>query len=187
MLSESDGAFLLKLARAAVENYVRDGRTISPPESYPPALATARGIFVTICRRSPPEVCGCVGLPYPSKPLVEGVIEAAIGAVKDLRFPSLSTEDLPNLRIQISILTEPEQIRVKDPLDYPKVIKPDEGLIIRRGILGGLFLPVVWKQFPKPRDFLTQLCFKAGLMADSWATDPAVRIYKFKAQSFEEK
>lgn len=191
MLSEADGRFLVRLARAAIETWIKGKGTVPASEKYPVALGQKAGIFVSIHKRTglpagQLELAGCIGLPYPVKPLVEGVIEAATAACQDSRFARLKPEDLPKLKIEVSVLSEPEEIKVAKPKDYLKAIKPgQDGLIIRKGVMGGLFLPVVWEQFPKPEDFLAQLCFKAGLLADAWL-DPSAKIYRFRTQVFSE-
>ncbi|MEM5872520.1 MAG: AMMECR1 domain-containing protein, partial [Candidatus Aenigmatarchaeota archaeon] len=68
--------FILKLAREAIETYVKTGKKIPIPNEYPNELKKKKGVFVTIYKK-PKELRGCIGLPYPQKPLIEGIIEAA--------------------------------------------------------------------------------------------------------------
>jgi hypothetical protein len=179
--------FILKLSREAIETYVKDGRKIPIPREYPKELKEKRGVFVTIYK-NPKELRGCIGLPYPQKPLIEGIIEAAVEACEDPRFPQLTTEELKDIFIEVSILTKPELIRVKNPKDYFKEIKIGKhGLILISGSSGGLFLPQVpVEQKWNCEEYLENLCYKAGIISDVWL-DPLTRIYRFETKIFSEK
>lgn len=60
-----------------------------------------------------------------------------------------------------------------------------DGLTIRKGWKSGLLLPQVPGQFGWTRDeFLTHLCAKAGLTAESWRE---AEIQRFTAQIFGEE
>jgi uncharacterized protein (TIGR00296 family) len=179
--------FILKLAREAIETYVKTGRKISVPKDYPKELNEKRGVFVTIYKK-PKELRGCIGLPYPQKPLIEGLIEAAYEACEDPRFPPLSKEELKDISIEVSVLTEPELIKVKNPKDYFKEIKLGKhGLILINGSCGSLFLSQVpIEQKWNIEEYLENLCYKAGLTSDTWM-DPLSMIYRFETEVFSEK
>ncbi len=188
MLSLKDGEFLVKLARKAVEVYLREGKIIDPPEEVSEKLKEKRGVFVTINTFKPKELRGCIGFPEPIYPLVEATIKAAIhSATEDPRFPPMMEEELDNVVFEVSVLTKPELIVVKDVREYPKKIKVGrDGLIVERGFLKGLLLPQVpvelgWDE----EEFLSQCCLKAGLMPDAWL-EKDTKIYKFQAEVFEE-
>jgi len=178
---------ILKLARETIEAYVKTGSRISIPKNYPEKLNEKRGVFVTVYRKGSKELRGCVGLPYPQMPLIEGLIQAAISACEDPRFEPLSSEELDKIIIEVSILTEPELVDVKNPKEYLEKIEIGKhGLVIKKGFYSGLLLPQVWEQIPKKEDFLEALSMKAGLLADGWL-DSSTEIYKFEAEVFGEK
>lgn len=189
-LSDEEGAFLVRLARRAVFENLKDGKIISPPENVSPNLLKKRGVFVTINSIFGEEkvLRGCIGFPYPIYPLVRAVIEAAIeSATRDPRFPPMSLGELDNVVFEVSVLTEPELIEVKSPREYPSKIRVGEdGLIVERGLFRGLLLPQVpvewgWDE----EEFLCQCCLKAGLPPDCWLMK-GTKIYKFQAIIFEE-
>ncbi len=189
-LSDEEGALLVRLARRAVLENLKDGRILSPPKDVSPNLLEKRGVFVTINSIVGGEksLRGCIGFPYPIYPLVRAVIEAAIeSATRDPRFPPMKMEELNQVVFEVSVLTEPELIEVKSPLEYPSKIKVGEdGLIIERGFYRGLLLPQVpiewgWNE----EEFLCQCCLKAGLPPDCWLLKET-KIYKFQAMIFEE-
>ena len=178
--------FILKLTREAIENFVRDKKIISIPTDYPRELNEKRGVFVTIYKKEPKKLRGCIGFPYPEKPLIRGLIDAAVSACEDPRFESIKPEELNDIFIEISILTEPELIKSGVANGYLNNIEAGKhGLIIKRGLRQGLLLPQVWSSLQKKEDFLEALCMKAGLLADGWL-DPLTEIYRFQIKAFEE-
>ncbi len=179
--------FILKLARNAIESYVKEKKVIDLPKEYPKELDEKKGVFVTIYKKSTKELRGCVGFPYPQLPLVKGIIEAAIAACEDPRFKPLDEKELNDIFIEISILSKPQLIKVKNPKEYLEKIEIGKhGLIIKKGIFSGLLLPKVPIEFNwSVEEYLENLCFKAGLTPDSWA-DPNSEIYKFETEVFIE-
>ena len=191
-LTDEEGVFLVKLARRAVEEYLKYGKIIKPPENTPKKLVEKCGVFVTINKveaNGTKSLRGCIGFPYPTTPLVKAVIQSAISsATEDPRFPPLSVEELNNVVFEVSVLTPPEIIKVGKPSDYPKAIKVGrDGLIIEKGFFKGLLLPQVpvewgWNE----EEFLCQCCIKAGLPPDCWLME-GTKVYKFQAIIFHEK
>lgn len=189
-LTDREGEFLVRLARKAVEENLKDGRIISPPKDVSPSLLEKRGVFVTINNviNGKKSLRGCIGFPYPVYPLVRAVIEAAIeSATRDPRFPPMTMHELNNVVFEVSVLTEPKLIEVKSPTEYPSKIKiGEDGLIVERGFYKGLLLPQVpvewgWDE----EEFLCQCCMKAGLSPDCWVLK-GTKIYKFQCIIFEE-
>lgn len=189
MLSLEDGKELVKLVRETIEIYVREGREIETPVDIPSSFLEKRGVFVTISTYPEHELRGCIGLPYPERELVRAVIGSAISAaVEDPRFAEITEEEFDKIVVEVSVLTVPKRIYVKDPRDYIKNIETGkDGLIIKYGVYGGLLLPQVPIELGwDTEEFLDNLCIKAGLSPDIWMTEK-VEIYKFQAQIFSEE
>ena len=183
MLTREQGYFLLRLARQTIENFVRGEKT-KKPENYDKILNEKRGVFCTLTKDG--QLRGCVGLPYAVKPTIDAVIEASQSACLDTRFKPVKEEELNKIKIELSILTDPVLIKVKNPEEYLKKIVPNkDGLIIKYGFYSGLFLPQVWKELPAKEEFLDHLCLKAGLPKGFWKNE-GVKLYKFNVQSFKE-
>jgi len=189
-ITDEQGIFLVRLARKAVEENLKDGRTISPPEDTPPNLMELCGVFVTLNKIAGgrKQLRGCIGFPHPTHPLVRATIEAAVeSATRDARFHRVTTEELEDIVFEVSVLTPPELVEVDSPRDYPSMIKiGEDGLIVERAYYRGLLLPQVpvewnWDE----QDFLCQCCLKAGLAPDCWLLD-GTKIYRFQAIIFEE-
>ena len=190
-LTQEEGEALVRLARVAVASYLRTGKRIEVPEHIEEKLLEKCGVFVTInsIENAKRELRGCIGLPYPTTPLAQAVIEAAISAAtEDPRFPTLREKELDNVTFELSILTSPELVETKNPTEYSRKIKVgQDGLIVERGIFKGLLLPQVaveWKW--DCEEFLCQCCIKAGLPPDNWLVRDT-KIYKFQAIIFEEE
>jgi uncharacterized protein (TIGR00296 family) len=181
MLSLEQGKELIKLAKKAVESKKVE-------KKFSKELEIKKGVFVTIETFPEKELRGCVGFPHATYPLGEAVQRAAISAAyEDLRFSPLTKEELNEIIFEVSILTEPELIEVKEPKEYfEKIEVGKDGLILQNGPFAGLFLPQVWKYFKSKEEFLENLCFKAGLTPD-YIYKKDTKIWKFRAQIFAEE
>ena len=187
LLDLNKGSFLVKLARASVEEYLRRGVKVEPPPNTPEELFEERGVFVTLKTYPRRELRGCIGYPEPIMPLVLATIDAAISAAtRDPRFYPVRPEELSDITFEVTVLTPPQPINVP-PEELPKAIKIGrDGLIVRCGYASGLLLPQVpvewgWNE----EEFLSQTCVKAGLPPSCWL-DPRCQFYKFQGQIFTE-
>ena len=184
-LTENEGKVLVKLARKSIKTYFEKKEPEIDPNKLPKSLKEKRGVFVTL--KKDKKLRGCIGYPYATKPLYEAVIlSARSSAFSDPRFFPLRENELDEIKIEISILSEPEELK-GDPKDYPKQIEIGKhGLIVKRGLVSGLLLPQVSKQFHWDAEtFLIQTCIKANLPGDSWL-DKNTKVYRFTAQIFTE-
>ncbi len=182
MYTLEDGIFLVKLARSAIERYLEDEKLIAPPEK----LEERAGVFVTLETYPKKDLRGCIGYSEPAMPLVEGVIRAAVSAaVQDPRFPPVLLGEMESTLIEVSVLTPPELIKVRNPKEYLQKIEIGKhGLTVERGFNRGLLLPQVpveekWSK----EEFLSCTRMKAGLPPDCW-WDEGTKIYKFSGIVF---
>lgn len=188
-LSADQGAYLVSLARNAIDNYLTNGKK-TVPERKEGALCEKRGVFVTLESYPSHELRGCIGYPLPIKELALATVDNALhAAFEDGRFSPVEKDEMPKITVEVSALSIPEVVQVKDPLEYPHKIKVGrDGLIIEYGYSSGLLLPQVpiewnWNE----KEFLGHLCEKAGLPPNMWKS-PSVKIKRFEAAIFcEEK
>ncbi len=199
-ISNQHGQALVNLARQTILKKLGRkelGRKIDMPEPdslseiLPELLAdddlqAQRGTFVTL--KIDDQLRGCIGSLSADEPVVEGVRRNAINAAfHDPRFSPLTVEEVDNVDIEISILTEPQFLEYTDSVDLISKLRADvDGVIIRKGAASATFLPQVWKQLPRPDMFLSQLCLKAGLSADTWRK-AGLEVKTYQVQYFEEK
>jgi len=182
-----EGEFLVKTARKAIENYLANGERlkIDADEKFKKKL----GIFVTLESHPQKELRGCIGYPYPTEPLITALTNAAISAaVHDPRFPPVSKEEIERLVVEITVLTEPKEIEIKDRKEMPSRVKVGKhGLIIEYGPFSGLLLPQVAVDYHwSAEEFLAEVCWKAGLSPDTWLDKHAL-VYSFEGQIFSEE
>lgn len=188
MVSESQAAYLIKLARNAIKEYLNNNEKIKP-KIEDIELTEESGVYVTIKSYPDDELLGEIGSPYPMNEIYNAVIDNAISAaLYDPRFPSIKIEELDNLIFEISILTRPKVLKVSTPEEYLSKIKIGKhGLIINYGYSSGVLLPQVpiewnWNQ----KEFLRQTCEKANLPKEMWKR-PTVEIFTFEAEVFKEE
>jgi hypothetical protein len=182
-LTPDEGTFLVKLARKAVEENLKDGRIMTPPKDVSPKLQERSGVFVTInsVKAQKRELRGCIGFPYPTHPLVRAVVEAAVeSATGDPRFPPMKSRELEQVVFEVSVLTPPQLVAAASPKEYPSRIEVGvDGLIVENGLYKGLLLPQVPVEWEwDSEEFLCQCCLKAGLPPDCWVIK-GTKIYKF--------
>ena len=187
-LSDEDGVFLVRLARNAITSRMRGAsfRIATAPNSL---RGLRRGVFVTLNTYPELELRGCIGFPYPVKNFLDQVVDAAISAAfGDPRFMPLEEDELNRVVVEVSVLTLPEEIKTKDRRLLPSMIEIGrDGLIIESSLGAGLLLPQVPVEYGwDAEEFLTNLCFKAGLPPTHWLTGQAV-IKRFTAEIFAEK
>ncbi|MFN4133876.1 MAG: TIGR00296 family protein, partial [Candidatus Hadarchaeales archaeon] len=183
MLSLDEGKLLVKFARETIEKYVVEGSKPKLPEVRG-ELRKPRGVFVTLTKDD--DLRGCIGFPFPTLPLIEATAEAAISsATKDPRFPPVTSEELREIVVEVSVLTEPELIKVKSPAEYPKHVEiGKDGLIVEWRGFSGLLLPQVAVEWGwDAEEFLSNACVKAGLPPDCWL-ERDVKIKKNHCSNF---
>lgn len=185
MLRISEGTKAVQFARQVVEEYVKH-HTI-PTQNLGKAFQEKQGVFVTLHTYPDHELRGCIGIPLPVMPLNDAIVESAQSATRDPRFPPLREQELPAIVIEVTVLTKPELIKVKQPQEYPSRIEIGrDGLIVEQGFYKGLLLPQVpIEQEWNTEEFLSHTCMKAGLLPDAWF-DSTTKIFKFSGQIFTE-
>ena len=189
MISDRDGEQLVRLARRAVEKYLNESIIINSANMY--QFFQKVGVFVTLnylTNNNEEHLRGCIGFPLPDKKLYQSVIEAAIAAAtQDPRFPPIDKEELASIIFEVSVLTSPEKINVQNPKEYQNHIKIGrDGLILRWKYGSGLLLPQVPVEMKWDIDeYLTNICYKAGVPPDTWLM-PESQLYRFEATVYRE-
>jgi len=141
------------LAKSAVENYVKEAKTMESPADLPENMTKERaGVFVTIKKDN--ELRGCIGTYLPTRPTIaQEIIRNAIAAAnEDHRFGSIKEEELPALSYEVYILSEPEpveDIKTLDPKTFGIIVKttpfayPNQDVVFDGNVplKSGLLLP----------------------------------------------
>jgi AmmeMemoRadiSam system protein A len=192
-LTDADKEYLLNLARATLDSYLRDGKTIPVPdeEDINENLQRKLGCFVTL-EKEGVGLWGCIGIFSPADPLYKNVISRAIlAATVDDRFPRpVRHRELEHIKIEISVLTESTQLEFESTEELLAKLRPGiDGvqLLTPYGRGSSTYLPQVWDQLPDKKEFLSRLCLKQGAPANAWKLGPEkVRVLTYQAIVFSE-
>ena len=186
ILTSGEQKYLLALARKTSIQYL-SGKPVQDlgKEKLSPALIEKRGCFVTLEKKG--NLRGCIGYIQPIKPLCECVMENAVNAAtQDPRFPEVNFDELNTITIEISALTVPEPLNIKNRKTLLQILVPyRDGVILRNGWRKSTFLPQVWEHFPDAESFLNALCEKGGMPGRCWE-DEGTEILTYHAQVFKE-
>ncbi len=186
-LSDEDGKLLVKTARAVVTEFLENNTKLKLDQSFESNYSFNSGVFVTL--NDPSGLRGCIGFPLPDKKLFKALEDAAISAAtQDPRFSPVKANELGQITFEVTVLTPPEKIIVKDPLEYPSKIKVGrDGLIVKHSFYSGLLLPQVPVEYHwTEEEFLGYTCEKAGIPRDYWKKRDT-EILKFEGIVFKEE
>ena len=179
-LSTEEKEILLKAARESILAEFSEGEVTAVDYKAYPKLKMEFGAFVTLKIKN--ELRGCIGFITAQKPLFETIVEAAKhSAFGDPRFPELSRDEVDNIMIEISVLSQFEPIKSYDEIEIGK-----HGLLLDEGGRAVLLPQVATEQNYNRAQFLTALCHKAGLYGHYWK-EKMLKIKVFTALVFSEK
>ena len=170
----------MQVARESLENFLKNDQRIEFATETP-ELLKKRAVFVTLRKLDSGDLRGCVGQTEARNPLIEAVAKTTISsAVDDSRFLPVILDELPDLLIEINVLSPMTPVNPED------VEVGKHGLLINKESYGGLFLPEVavsqgWDRLT----FLNELCRKADLPKDSWQ-DAEAKLQAFESEAWGE-
>lgn len=185
-LTQEEHEILLSIARNAISKAVNHQPIPFIDLSLLPEPIQQEGAsFVTLTIDG--DLRGCIGTLQAHQPLALDVQEHAIAAaLQDYRFPRVTPSELPHISIEISYLTQPEELRYTAPSDLIRLLRPGiDGVILSDGRHKATFLPQVWEKLPDPKNFLRQLCLKMGASADLWQSGH-LSVQTYQVEEFQE-
>lgn len=175
-LSESEKTALLEHARKILQTTATTGEP-AKEKSPDPQYLEKFGVFISLHKNN--ELRGCIGNIQPILTLWDAITENTVAAAEDdIRFAPVAEEELNEIKIEISILTKPEECGFAE-------IQPGDGVIIQQGEYKATYLPQVWEKMPSKENFLASLCQKAGLDEKCYL-DKVTKFYKYQAIVFSE-
>ena len=176
-LNFSDKKALLLFARKTLEQYF-SAQTLPLPRNMNSMLKVKRGCFVTLKKKG--DLRGCIGHMSGDVPLCTVVGAMALqAAFNDNRFSPLTQDELPEVEIEISVLTPFKKINSADD-----IVLGRDGVIVKKGGRQAVFLPQVATETGWSKEvFLNQLCYKAGLNSGDWKSS---ELFTFQADVFSE-
>ncbi|MBU1220648.1 AmmeMemoRadiSam system protein A [Myxococcota bacterium] len=181
-LSVEDKAFLIKVVRKAISSKFAGGYSKKEARSsvISEKLNAPCGVFVTLKKHG--DLRGCIGNFRSQTPLIDNIYNMALAAAfEDNRFEPVTEDELSDIQIEISVLSEL----------FP--VKPDEIEIGKHGLyltfrhFGGVFLPQVPVEWGWDlQEYLDELCLKAHLPPGTHLHKEAV-LEAFTADVFHEE
>jgi AmmeMemoRadiSam system protein A len=185
-LTPAEGAVLVALARAAIEDRLLGGGALAAVRKtagLSPALLAKRACFVTL--KTPDangelQLRGCIGTTEARRPAHESAVEEALAAAfEDPRFEPLAEDELPGLVVSVSALTP--HVPVSGAGD---IVLGRDGVALECDGHRALFLPeVAAEQGWNVTELLEQLARKADLPAASWRR---AKLFTFESERFGE-
>lgn len=177
-MTPSEKKAVLEFAKRSLEAAVSGGTPPGVPDSG--VLSGGGGAFVTLKTKG--RLRGCIGHFQGLGSLGETIrAMAAEAALGDPRFMPVSPEELPGIRVEVSVLSPMKPIEPRD------VIPGTHGLYVRMGFRSGTLLPQVASEEGWDREtFLAHTCLKASLPPDAWL-DPATELLAYTAEVIREE
>ena len=179
-LTNAEKETLLHVARQSIENKLN--HTSKPgckKDEITDALKAHCGAFVTLHEHGKLRVC--IGRFGEHTPLYELIEEMALSAAfHDPRFMPVLPSELPEIDIEISVLTPLKKIH-----DISEFTLGKQGIYIIKGSHSGTFLPQVADEVNWTKEEFLGHCSqdKAGLGWDGWKT---ANLYTYEAIIFSE-
>jgi AmmeMemoRadiSam system protein A len=184
-LNEAQKVTLLRIARNSLAHGLRFGCAAEiDVGAMEPCLCEKRACFVTLTRER--ELRGCVGALEARQPLVQEVATSAFNAgFCDPRMQPLQQSELPEIHIEVSVLSPLEDLPVVSEEDLHRRLQPHvDGVVLVEGPMRVTLLPKVWENLPDPAVFVMHLKRKAGLPDSYWS--PTLRFLRYRAQLLAE-
>ncbi|MBN2524588.1 MAG: AmmeMemoRadiSam system protein B, partial [Bacteroidales bacterium] len=179
-LSDEEKRELLGIARQTLNSYLTNNETIDlNSKKFSENLMAPAGAFVTLTLHD--QLRGCIGNFTTDKPLCITVREMAIAAAtQDPRFSPVVSGELPNLEIEISVLSPLKKISSPD-----EIVMGKHGIYIRKGNRSGTFLPQVATETGWSKEEFLGHCSrdKARIGWEGWKT---AELFVYEALVFSE-
>jgi AmmeMemoRadiSam system protein A len=138
-----------------------------------------RGIFVTLRIRG--CLRGCIGHILGDEPLGKSIRNMTLAAAfEDPRFPPLTAGELEDLKIHISILTEPMPVK-----SYKDIRAGTDGIIVSRGWKKGVYLPEVATETGwDARTFFENCALEKAGLTEQELSEALIEV--FQTEGFED-
>lgn len=148
-----------------------------------PEFVLPRATFITLKKNG--RLRGCIGSLVASRELYNDlVINAQKAAFQDPRFEPLSLEELDEITIEISLLSDAILQRYDTVEQLKNNVKIGvDGIILKYKDKQATFLPQVWEQINNFEDFFSQLSKKGGF--DIGCLQDGALVYKYQVQKIK--
>ncbi len=165
-IKEYYSGYLLDLCRNIILSRLENKKIYT---NHAPVFNESGACFVTLKKNG--NLRGCIGSIVAHQPLINDIVDnAQSAAFRDPRFNPLTIDEVDELTIDISLLSEPKPMQFSDEQDLLNQIVPyKDGIIIKDGWQQAVYLPSVWEDLPEKEVFLKSLKVKAGMSPDHFS------------------
>lgn len=167
--------FIINLVKTVLKtSFTKEKITIN----YPQVLDEFGACFVTLEKFG--QLRGCIGSIIAHQPLIFDLVNhSKDAAFNDHRFNPVIESELDDIKVSISLLTEPKKMEFSNEQDLLNKMVPNvDGIIIKDKGYQAVYLPVVWEQIPDKKEFLNSLKMKAGLSPNYFSN--TFEAYRFE-------
>lgn len=183
------GQVLLDIARTSISQALIETSSMSELATQDTWLQDSwlqnkGACFVTLMQQD--QLRGCIGTLEAHRSLLDDVTaNARAAAFNDTRFSPLSSHELDNTQIEVSLLSAIQAMSFSSEQEALAQLRPGvDGIVFEYGSYRSTFLPQVWQQLPNSKEFIAQLKHKAGLSPDFWADQ--VKLSRYSVSKWKE-
>jgi AmmeMemoRadiSam system protein A len=180
-LTDVQQQVLLDVAEQGIRSGLTNGEFCDPhPDWYPIELQNMQACFVSL--RSGDQLLGSIGTANPQHPLVVDAARNAFEVASAVAHSCQSAElDLNNLQLELTVLS-PLHFLTESTFEgvVNQIQAGSEGVFVSCQDCTATFLPSKWEKFVEAREFLRQLCARAGLDTKEWSS--GVQVATFTTQ-----
>ncbi len=180
-MTSNKGEILLPIARASIAGVFGQVHEADEDAVW---LQEQAACFVTLTQQG--QLRGCIGTLEAHRSLLEDIKHnAQAAAFKDSRFSPLTSDELNNTEIEVSLLSPMQALDFSNEQEAQAQLRPGiDGVVFEFGHYRSTFLPQVWQQLPDVDVFMAHLKHKAGLTPDFWADQ--VKLSRYTVSKWKE-
>lgn len=171
---------LLLLAKASIKESLYENEPLNKTQWLErwTQLNVPQATFVTLTIND--TLRGCMGSLIARRSLYDDIVNnAKAAAFNDPRFKPLNAKEFDTIKIEISLLSQPQMVEYSNIEDLKsKITQGEEGVILQYENKQATFLPQVWEQLPTFELFFEYLCNKAGLDMECLHNHATIYTYK---------
>ena len=188
-MNVDDGAYLLRLSRAALTLWVEEGLTTKPPDPPPEELRLRRAMWVSLYTHPHHVHRASMGVLHDPPLLTEAAINAAILLARPEHGAALplTPGNLREATLELSIASALNPLKLNDPSSVATQIVAGRHGVVMEDDERRVILPpqVVVTSLPTMARFLDDVCERCGLDPEFWH-HPDTTLSTFTVETFAE-
>lgn len=148
-----------------------------------PDFVLPRATFITLKKDG--KLRGCIGSLVAHREFYDDLVHNSVSAAfSDPRFKPVTPDEIPEISLEVSILTPATLVKYDNIEDLKnKIAIGIDGIILKDGQNQATFLPQVWEELQDFETFFSHLCQKARTTQDCLKNHP--QIYKYQVEKIK--